>query len=75
MLEALTRYVGPTLDPVHTTVHRWTFAKPVTGRPERYLITDTGVAACGDSWSEKPRVEGAWLSGTALGHALAERLG
>lgn len=74
MLEALTRYVGPTLDPVHTAVHRWTFAKPVAGRSERYLLTDTGVAACGDSWAEKPRVEGAWLSGTALGHALVERL-
>ena len=75
MLEALTRYVAPSLDPVHTAVHRWTFAKPVAGRPERYLLTDTGVAACGDSWSDKPRVEGAWLSGTALGQALVARLG
>ena len=74
MLEALTRYAAPSLDPVHTAVHRWTFAKPVAGRPERYLLIDTGVAACGDSWSDKPRVEGAWLSGTALGHALVESL-
>ena len=74
MLDAVARYVGPTRDPVHTAVHRWTFAKPAAGRPERYLLTDTGVAACGDSWSDKPRVEGAWLSGTALGHALVERL-
>jgi len=74
MLEALTRYVAPTLDPVHTAVHRWTFAKPAGGRPEQFLLTDSGVGVCGDSWSEKPRVEAAWLSGTALGHALVARL-
>lgn len=75
MLAALQRYVGARRDPVHTAVHRWTFAKPTGGRPEQFLLTGTGVAACGDSWAEKPRVEAAWLSGTALGHELVRRRG
>ena len=74
MLAALREHVGADLAPVTSAVHRWTFAKPVAGRPEPFLLTDTGVAACGDSWAEKPRVEAAWLSGTALGHALLDRL-
>lgn len=75
LLAALRRYVGADRDPVHTAVHRWTFAKPTGGRPERFLLTGTGLAACGDSWAEKPRVEAAWLSGTALGHELVRRRG
>lgn len=75
MLAALQRYAGIDRDPVHSAVHRWTFAKPAHGRPETFLLTETGVGACGDSWSEKPRVEGAWLSGTALGQELVRRFG
>ncbi len=74
MVESLRSLLGIGAEPVLAAVHRWTFAKPAHGRPETFLLTDSGVGACGDSWSEKPRVEGAWLSGTALGHALVGRL-
>lgn len=50
-------------------VQRWTFAKPAGDpREEPFLLTD-GLGFCGDGWG-RSRVEGAWLSGTALGQAL-----
>ena len=33
------------------------------------------VGVCGDGWGPSPKVETAWLSGTRLGRALAQRLG
>jgi renalase len=30
---------------------------------------------CGDGWGPTPKVETAWVSGTALGKALARTLG
>jgi renalase len=56
------------------TAHRWTFAKPTgTHRGSPYLITESGIGLAGDSWCQhgSPRVESAWLSGTALGTAIA----
>ena len=57
-----------------TSVHRWTFARPTGRRSDPYLLSPAGIGFCGDSWSEKPRVEAAYLSGVALGRAVAERL-
>jgi renalase len=58
-----------------TQVHRWTFAKPTRRRDETFFLGDALVGLCGDAWSDRPRVESAYLSGRALGAALAERLG
>jgi predicted NAD/FAD-dependent oxidoreductase len=58
-----------------TKVQRWTFARPTGSRQRRYLLGEKGVGLCGDAWSDKPRVEAAYLSGVALGRALAARLG
>jgi len=58
-----------------TWVQRWSFARPTGQRAERYLFTPNRVGFCGDAWSEKPRVEAAYLSGVALGRAVAEQLG
>ena len=55
--------------PSSTFVHRWTFAKPSGSRSESYALVD-GLGLCGDGWSEKPRVESAYLSGRALAEAL-----
>ena len=55
-------------------VHRWSFARPTGRRSEPYLLTDNRIGVCGDAWSEKPRVEAAFLSGMALGQAVAARL-
>ena len=73
MVGALRRNLGVG-EPVQVDVHRWTFARPSTGRTELFFLGDRNVGICGDAWSEKPRVEGAYLSGRALGDALAARL-
>ena len=66
--------LGISTEATSTHVHRWTFAKPSGTREERYFLGEDLVGVCGDAWSDKPRVESAYLSGVALGRALAERL-
>lgn len=64
-------------EPVDAHVHRWTFARPATGRPASYaLVPGPGglVGACGDGWDGTAKVETAWLSGRDLGRALARLL-
>jgi renalase len=57
--------------PARVFVHRWSFAQPepVVGA-EPYFLGAEGVALAGDAFG-KPRVQTAWLSGRALGRALA----
>ena len=43
-------------------------------RDAPYLLSDRRVGACGDGWGPQSKVEGAWLSGTALGRELVDRL-
>ncbi len=50
-------------------VQRWTYAKPVGERPEMFSLSSRGIGFCGDGWG-RSRIEAAWLSGNALGHAL-----
>lgn len=71
LLEALAEATGETLPaPQVLTAQRWRFAAPVRALPQRYLFDrDRGLAACGD-WCGGPRVEGAYLSGRALGEAI-----
>lgn len=61
---------GEAPEPVETGAQRWTFARPASGRPETSWLS-AGLGVCGDGWGEKPGVEQAWLSGTALGARLA----
>jgi predicted NAD/FAD-dependent oxidoreductase len=75
MLTALLRVLGIAEPPAASHVHRWTFAKPAGTRKDRYFLGASGIGLCGDAWSEKPRVESAYLSGTALGEAISRRLG
>jgi renalase len=51
-------------------VQRWTYAKPVGTREALFFLSDKGIGFCGDGWG-RSRIEGAWLSGTALGHAVS----
>jgi len=67
--------LGIESEAVSSRVHRWSFARPTKQRSERYLLTDHRVGFCGDAWSDKPRVEAAYLSGVALAQAVLERLG
>ncbi|WP_375424387.1 NAD(P)/FAD-dependent oxidoreductase [uncultured Friedmanniella sp.] len=57
------------------TVHRWSFARPTGRREQTFWLGENRVGFCGDAWSDKPRVEAAYLSGVALGRALAQQLG
>ena len=65
-------------EPAQTRIQRWTFAKPTGDRPEPFHLSPAGsglVGVCGDGWGETSKVETAYLSGAALGRALAARLG
>lgn len=56
--------------PVHLDAHRWRFALPSEPLAEPCLFdADLRLAACGD-WCGGPRVEGAFLSGTAAADRL-----
>jgi renalase len=80
VLAALRRVLDLDAEPDWTHAHRWTFAKPAgTHGPDGFGLTTSGgrpLGLCGDSWcpSGAPRIESAWLSGRALGVALADQL-
>ncbi len=74
LLDALARVTGVSTPPGGHHVHRWSLARPVGERPAPYLLTASGLGVCGDGWGEVSRVEGAYLSGLALGEALVARL-
>lgn len=76
LLEVAVRdLLGIQTEAVSTKVQRWTFARPTGSRSDRYFLGENGIGLCGDAWSDKPRVEAAYLSGVALGQAVAARLG
>lgn len=73
-IATLRRVLGIADLPTWADAHRWTFAKPMAAHPEPYWLSDDGrVGVAGDAWADGPRVEAAWLSGHALGRALASR--
>ncbi|EFQ83655.1 hypothetical protein HMPREF0063_11318 [Aeromicrobium marinum DSM 15272] len=75
LLAALREVVDvPDEDPDLVHVQRWTFARPVHGRPATHHLGDDRIGACGDSWGPSSSVETAWRSGRDLGRALVERL-
>lgn len=60
---------------VDAQLQRWRYSRPVTIYPERYLIAKghKGLTFAGDAFGG-PRVEGAVLSGLAVGQAVLARL-
>lgn len=60
--------------PETSSIQRWSFARPTGQREAPFFLSKSGLGVCGDGWHGKSRVEGAYLSGRALGRALAERL-
>jgi hypothetical protein len=56
--------------PVRSFSHRWTFARPAAQHPEPFLWSD-GIGVCGDAWGQRSSVGTAWMSGDALGKAIA----
>jgi renalase len=72
---AVQRVLATAAYPEWVDCHRWTFAKPLVGREEPYWLHEGGrLGLAGDAWAGGPRVEAAWLSGRALGLAMAEGL-
>jgi len=70
-IEAVTRILGIDQRPAWVDVHRWTYAKPIAAHPEPYWHDpQVRLGVAGDAWAAGPKVEAAWLSGTALGSAL-----
>ena len=59
--------------PAWFTVKRWTYARPAHARPEAFAF-DGLVGRAGDGWAGVPRTQSAWVSGDALGRAMAEAL-
>ncbi|MEQ8234682.1 MAG: FAD-dependent oxidoreductase, partial [Gammaproteobacteria bacterium] len=59
--------------PRYRRAHRWALARPDAAPPGELFDDRLAVAACGD-WCRGGRVEGAWLSGEAVGTHLAARL-
>ncbi len=74
LLRALRQVLRIDSEPSWTSLHRWSYAKPAAGRPVGFQLWPSMVAACGDGWAQRPRVEAAFLSGLSLGTALAARL-
>ena len=72
-LDAVRQVLGVALEPVEVFAHRWTFAAPTDARDRTFLLDASGIGLCGDGWSERSRVEAAWLSGDDLGAALVAR--
>ncbi len=73
LVAALVEVAGLERRPLGTLVHRWTHARPAGPRTEPFLL-DRRLGLCGDGWSQKPRVEAAYLSGYALGVAVRDDL-
>jgi renalase len=70
-LEALARIARTTTHPAWVDVHRWSFARPIAGNAEPYWRDPNyRLGLAGDGWHDGPRIEAAWLSGTALGADL-----
>ncbi|HYJ76850.1 MAG TPA: hypothetical protein VEV65_14680, partial [Kineosporiaceae bacterium] len=66
---------GRVPEPVFAKVRRWSLAAPCVTQDRPFALDDQlPVGVCGDAWGPRSRVEQAWLSGNALGEALAGRL-
>lgn len=74
LVEALRDVLSIAQAPLSTSMHRWSYGKPARTRQASFFLGDSSVGCCSDGWSERPRVEAAFLSGAALGQAVADRL-
>ncbi|MBB5894567.1 NAD(P)/FAD-dependent oxidoreductase [Kutzneria kofuensis] len=72
--DAVEEVLGLPARPVTGYAHQWPHARPETPSDAPFHLDEDNVGVCGDAWGPS-RVQTAWLSGTALGRALASRLG
>jgi predicted NAD/FAD-dependent oxidoreductase len=71
MLRELEAVLGVTASPNAVLVKRWSLAKPLNPHRDHYLLGEHRVGLCGDGWHGPSRIESAYLSGRALGRAMA----
>jgi predicted NAD/FAD-dependent oxidoreductase len=74
VLAELEGVLGITASPSSVIAKRWSLAKPVNPHAEHYFLGEKRIGLCGDGWHGPSRIESAYLSGRALGRAMA-RLG
>ncbi|CAO5172635.1 renalase [Frankia sp. AiPs1] len=75
LLAALRRLLAIGDEPQWVYVQRWPFAQAQRLHERPFFLSDNGIGLAGDAWGRQSKIENAWLSGTALGHAIVERLG
>ncbi len=71
VLAELEGILGITASPSSVIAKRWSLAKPVNPHAEHYFLGESGIGLCGDGWHGPSRIESAYLSGRALGRAMA----
>jgi predicted NAD/FAD-dependent oxidoreductase len=72
VIDAVTDLLSLAAPPSWVHTHRWTQAKPSGRHAQPFAWDPAGLGIAGDSWcpAGSPRVEGAWLSGSALGRRI-----
>jgi predicted NAD/FAD-dependent oxidoreductase len=75
VLEELRLTLGVTAAPTNVEVFAWPHAKPRRPASQPYFLESNRVGLCGDGWHSPSRLESAYLSGRALGRALADASG
>lgn len=73
-LAEMRRLIAGVGEPAWTEAKRWGSAEPRQPRTQTFWMGRHPVVLCGDGWSQRPRIEAAWLSGRDAGRALAQRL-
>lgn len=72
LLDAFTRLVGTLPPAIHSSAHRWAYARTQEALGEDAVFdAERGLGLCGD-WCRGERIEDAYLSGEALGRLMAE---
>ena len=72
VLKELRSVMGVTTAPNEVEVFVWPHAKPRRPASHPYFLGTQRVGLCGDGWHSPSRLESAYLSGRALGLALAQ---
>ena len=70
VLAELRECLGTSADPTSAAVFGWPHAKPRHPATTPFFLGSKGVGLCGDAWHAPSRLESAFLSGRALGHAM-----
>lgn len=75
MLDELHAVMGIRQRSADAFVKRWSLAKPIQPRSQSFHLGRARVGLCGDGWHRASKIESAFLSGRALGRAIARTVG